>query len=98
MQGALLAEELGQECEHCQQADQILCLLSNNFWNETGGYITADINVNNVNRSGINADPLLAAITNFDYNATCDSGESKALFIQSTLPIPCSHFWSYCIN
>ena len=47
--------------------------MQNNFWNATGGYITADINMNQVTRSGINADPILASISVFDQNATCNA-------------------------
>ncbi|KEF52792.1 uncharacterized protein A1O9_11209 [Exophiala aquamarina CBS 119918] len=77
VQGGLLAKELDEECAACEQASQVLCFLEHNFWNESGGYLTADVNVNNVNRSGINADPLLAAITNFDVNATCDASHTQ---------------------
>ena len=73
VEGARLAEELGSECSACDQASQILCFLQSNYWNETGGYITADINPN-VNRTGINVSPLLASIHVFDINATCDAG------------------------
>lgn len=71
--GELLARKLGLSCPPCQEAPNILCFLENNFWNSTGGYLTADINVNNVNRSGINNNPLLAAIHTFDPSATCDA-------------------------
>lgn len=74
VQGALLAQQIGVPCKPCQQAAQILCFIQSNFWNATGKYITADINVNNVNRSGINNDPILAAIHVFDINATCNAG------------------------
>jgi glucoamylase len=79
VQGGLLAKELKEECLACDQASQILCFLENNFWNASGGYLTADVNVNNVNRSGINADPLLAAITHFDLNATCNASSMLPL-------------------
>lgn len=77
VQGAILAEKLNTTCEPCGQASQILCFLQSNFWNNTGKYITADVNVNNVNRSGINNDPILAAIHVFDINATCDAGSTQ---------------------
>ncbi|KAH0843147.1 putative glucoamylase [Fonsecaea pedrosoi] len=76
VQGALLASQLNTTCQPCAQAPQILCFLQNNFWNATGGYLTANVNVNNAARSGINADPILASISVFDANATCNaSGE-----------------------
>ena len=71
--GMFLAEKLNQTCEPCQQASSILCFMEANYWNTTGGYLTADVNVNNVNRSGINNDPLLAAIHTFDATASCDA-------------------------
>ena len=73
VQGAALALKLGQTCDACGQAPEILCFLSNNYWNATGGYLTADLNVNNVNRSGINTDIILGSIHVFDINATCDA-------------------------
>jgi glucoamylase len=72
VEGAVLAEKLGVECPACNQSAQILCFAQNNFWNETGGYITADVNPN-VNRSGVNVSPLLASIHVFDINATCNA-------------------------
>lgn len=74
MQGRLLAQQLNTTCAPCDQAEQILCFLQNNFWNSAGGYFTADINTDNVDRSGINADPILASIHVFDANASCDAG------------------------
>ena len=74
MQGAILAKQLNVPCKPCEQAPQVLCFLQNNFWNASGGYLTADVNVNNVNRSGINSDPILASILVFDANATCNAG------------------------
>ncbi|EXJ58904.1 hypothetical protein A1O7_06334 [Cladophialophora yegresii CBS 114405] len=75
VQGALLAEQLNTTCRPCAQAPQLLCFLQNNFWNASGGYLTANINANQVMRSGINADPILASISVFDANATCDAGD-----------------------
>lgn len=84
VQGSIWAQRLNKTCEPCQQAPQIACFLSKNFWNSTGNYIVADINTNQVTRSGINADPILAAMHAFDINATCDAAalqpcNSKAL-------------------
>lgn len=69
-QGMLLAQKLNETCPPCAQAPQILCFLANNYWNATGGYLTADLNVNNVNRSGVNSDVILGSIHVFDINAT----------------------------
>ena len=73
VEGAILAEELGTECRPCEQASQIMCFVQSNFWNETGGYITADINTNDLARTGINVSPLLASIHVFDMNASCSA-------------------------
>ncbi|KAK5956493.1 hypothetical protein OHC33_001978 [Knufia fluminis] len=75
VEGAIWAERLNKTCEPCvQQAPQIACFLANNFWNETGGYLLANINANQVERSQINADPILGAMHAFDINASCDAG------------------------
>jgi hypothetical protein len=73
VQGSILAEELDLDCSPCEQAPEVLCFLSSNFWNATGGYLTADINVSNVNRSGINTDQILGSIHGFDIEAPCDA-------------------------
>jgi glucoamylase len=79
VQGSLLADKLGQNCAACGQAPEILCFLSTSFWNATGGYLSADINVNNVNRSGINTDQILGSIHVFGLDASCDAkGKSLA--------------------
>lgn len=77
IQGDLLAKELGETCDLCGEAPQVLCFLSNSFWNTTCGYLTADINNNQVNRSGINTDVILGSIHVFDINATCDAASMK---------------------
>ncbi len=73
MQGSIIAEELDLDCAPCGQAPQVLCFLSNSFWNSTGGYLTADVNVGNVDRSGINTDQILGSIHGFDIEAPCDA-------------------------
>ncbi|KAJ9644184.1 hypothetical protein H2204_001535 [Knufia peltigerae] len=73
-QGAILAQKLNTTCGPCKQASQVLCFLQSNFWNESGKYLVADINVNELSRSGINSDLILASIHVFDANATCDAG------------------------
>ncbi|OAP54406.1 hypothetical protein AYL99_11507 [Fonsecaea erecta] len=88
VQGALLAKQLNTTCQPCAQAPQILCFLQNNFWNATGGYLTADVNVNNVVRSGINSDPILASISVFDANTTCNASGKQSL--PPEIPFPSS--------
>lgn len=73
VQGSAWAALLNQTCEACEIAPQIACFLANNFWNESGNYLLANINTNQVNRSEVNADPILAAMHAFDINATCDA-------------------------
>jgi len=71
--GGLLAHELGFPCKPCMQAPEIACLLQH-FWNETGNYITADVNRNQItDRSGINISPVISSIQVFDISATCDA-------------------------
>lgn len=71
VQGSLLAARLNQTCAPCSVAPQIACFLSSYFWNSTGNYMLANINTNQVTRSQINADPILASMHAFDINATC---------------------------
>lgn len=73
VQGSLLAARLNTTCAPCNQAPQVLCMLQNFFWNSTSNYLLANINANQVTRSQINADPILAAMHAFDINATCDA-------------------------
>lgn len=66
-----------------------MCFLKSNFWNETGGYISANINANQVNRTQINVDPLLGAMHVFDINANCDAaGKSESS------SYTCLYFWT----
>jgi glucoamylase len=83
--GGYLAQKLGVPCTPCQQAPEILCLLQSSFWNQTGGYITADVNTNQITtRSGINASPLISSIQIFDISATCDApGKNEHIFLFS---------------
>lgn len=73
VQGSIWADRLNQTCEACKQAPAILDFLTTSFWNSTGNYILANIDANQVTRSEINCDPILAAMHNFDMNATCDT-------------------------
>lgn len=72
-QGAQWAARLNTTCAPCGQASEILCFLETQFWNTTGNYILANINANQVNRSQINCDPILAAMHVFDINANCSA-------------------------
>lgn len=81
--GGLLAKELCVPCEPCGQAPEIACLLQH-FWNGTGGYITADVNRNQITtRSGINVSPLISSIQVFDIAATCEAAGKSFL---ATIP------------
>jgi glucoamylase len=79
VQGSILADKIGKDCAPCGQAPEVLCFLSSSFWNETGGYLTADLNVNNVNRSGINTDQILGSVHVFDIEAPCDAKSQSAV-------------------
>lgn len=72
-QGSILANRLGEDCAPCEQAPEVLCFLSSSFWNAAGGYLTADLNTNNVDRSGINTNQILGSIHVFDIEAPCDA-------------------------
>jgi glucoamylase len=85
VQGALLAQQLNTTCRPCAEAAQILCFLQNNFWNASGGYLTANINDNQPERSGINADPILASISVFDSNATCNASGMLQILLPAHL-------------
>lgn len=71
IQGAELAAELGETCTGCDQAPNVLCF-AQSYWN--GKYLVGNTNlVYESTRSGIDANPMLAAIANFDVDAACDS-------------------------
>lgn len=68
VEGAALAEELGQSCEGCaESAPQVLCFVQT-FW--VGGYIDSNINVNE-GRTGKDANSLLSSMHTFDPEAKC---------------------------
>lgn len=68
VEGAALAEELGQTCDGCaDSALQILCFIQS-FW--TGGYIDSNINVND-GRTGKDVNSILSSIHTFDPEAEC---------------------------
>jgi glucoamylase len=68
VEGAALAETLGQTCEGCaSSAPQVLCF-AQSFW--ANGYIDSNINVND-GRTGKDANSLISSIHTFDPTAEC---------------------------
>ena len=66
-----MATKLGQTCTACNsQAPQILCFM-NSFWDGTS--VVANINTQ-TQRSGRDANTLLAAIATFDPEGNCADG------------------------
>ncbi|KAI5981706.1 glycoside hydrolase family 15 protein [Pisolithus albus] len=57
------------ESNYAFQADRLLCFLQS-FWNSSSGYIIANPGVQ---RSGIDANTVLASIHTFDVDAGCDA-------------------------
>jgi glucoamylase len=68
VEGNALAAQLGQTCNGCFQAPQILCFLQS-FWN--GAYIIANQNGNG-GRTAKDANSILGSIHYFDPAAGCD--------------------------
>jgi glucoamylase len=69
--GAALAKSLGQNSDAsawAAQADNALCFLQS-FWNPSGSYMTANVG----QRSGLDANTVLASIHTFDPAAGCDA-------------------------
>ncbi|KAJ9661612.1 hypothetical protein H2201_006468 [Coniosporium apollinis] len=75
VEGAHMAVRLGYTCPQCEsQAPQVACFLANNFWNETGQHVLANINTpEGFSRTGIDSNYLLGAAENFDIDAPCDN-------------------------
>lgn len=73
--GAQVARRLGLSCDNCEaQAPNVRCFLSNNFWNETGNHIKANIETpNELARSNVDAAAMLSAMVSFDVNAPCQA-------------------------
>ncbi|RHZ44433.1 glycoside hydrolase family 15 protein [Aspergillus thermomutatus] len=67
VEGAAFAKALGQSCDGCSVAPQILCFLQD-YWNGTA----VISNIANNGRSGIDANSVLASIHTFDPAAGCD--------------------------
>ena len=69
VEGSNLADQIGRYCPSCAlQSPRILCFLQY-YWNEQ--YISANINTN-IDRSGKDANTLLATMQMFDPDAGCD--------------------------
>ncbi|KAI1172351.1 family 15 glycosyl hydrolase [Nemania sp. FL0916] len=72
VEGSAVAKLLGSSCSACDAiAPQVLCFLQS-FWSSSGGYILANINVNN-GRSGKDSNAPLGTIHNFDPALGCDA-------------------------
>ncbi|KAI9839170.1 MAG: hypothetical protein M1819_003163 [Sarea resinae] len=70
VEGSGLAAQFGQSCENCDsQSPEILCFLQS-YWN--GQYAVANINGAD-NRTGKDANSILASIHTFDPAAGCDN-------------------------
>ncbi|GJN74336.1 glucoamylase precursor [Purpureocillium lilacinum] len=70
--GGNLASTLGKPAtSYTAVAPQILCFLQT-FWDSSGGYARANINVNN-GRAGKDANTILASIHSFDPKLGCDA-------------------------
>ncbi|THC88004.1 hypothetical protein EYZ11_012549 [Aspergillus tanneri] len=67
VEGSAFANALGETCDACSVAPEILCHLQD-FWNGTG----VVSNVPSNGRSGLDANSLLASIHTFDPAAGCD--------------------------
>lgn len=67
VEGSTIAERLGHSCPDCEsQAPQVLCMLQS-YW--TGSFILANFAAD---RSGKDANTILASIHTFDPGAGCD--------------------------
>ncbi|KAI1189028.1 family 15 glycosyl hydrolase [Nemania serpens] len=72
VEGSAVAKLLGSTCSACDAiAPQILCF-QQKFWSSSGGYMLANINVNN-GRSAKDANVILSSIQNFDPSLGCDA-------------------------
>ncbi|KAI1111228.1 family 15 glycosyl hydrolase [Nemania sp. NC0429] len=72
VEGSAVAKLLGSTCSACDAiAPQILCF-QQTFWSPSGGYMLANINVNN-GRSAKDANVILSSIQNFDPSLGCDA-------------------------
>ena len=67
VEGNAFAEALGQACDSCSVAPQILCHLQD-FWD--GSAVISNMPTNG--RSGLDANSLFTSIHTFDPSAECD--------------------------
>ncbi|KAL2839805.1 putative glucoamylase precursor [Aspergillus pseudoustus] len=67
VEGNAFAEALGQSCDACSVAPQILCHLQD-FWD--GSSVVSNIPTSG--RTGLDANSLIASLNTFDPAATCD--------------------------
>ncbi|RDA90724.1 hypothetical protein CP533_4054 [Ophiocordyceps camponoti-saundersi (nom. inval.)] len=72
VQGSAFAKEMGKSSQVYQTiSPQLLCFMQS-FWKPSDGYVSAHLNVN-INRSGKNAETILASIHAFDPLLECDA-------------------------
>ncbi|KAI4254208.1 MAG: hypothetical protein LQ352_003226 [Teloschistes flavicans] len=72
VEGQTLAERIGETCTACEsQAPQVLCFLSQGYWNGNDGFVVSNINAQTV-RNGRDADSILGSIHTFDPATGCD--------------------------
>ncbi|KAL9590812.1 MAG: hypothetical protein Q9203_000358 [Teloschistes exilis] len=72
VEGQTLARRIGKTCAACEsQAPQVLCFLSQSYWNNDEEYVVSNINTQTV-RNGRDADSILGSIHTFDPAASCD--------------------------
>lgn len=70
IEGQNLGKKLGIECWACLGAMEVLCFISQYFWN--GEYVISNVNVNN-GRTGLDANSILGPISIFDIDGSCDN-------------------------
>lgn len=71
VEGSALAKQLNKTCESCDEISADIACFQQSFW--TGEYIKSNINlVNENNRTGKDANSIIASIHLFDPKASCD--------------------------
>ncbi|KAA8571273.1 hypothetical protein EYC84_000600 [Monilinia fructicola] len=70
IEGQNLGKKLGIECWACLGAMEVLCFISQYFWN--GEYVISNVNVDN-GRTGLDANSILGPISIFDIDGSCDN-------------------------
>ncbi|KAL8627892.1 hypothetical protein Q9189_006421 [Teloschistes chrysophthalmus] len=72
VEGQTLAKRIGKTCAACEsQTPQVLCFLSQSYWNSNDEFVVSNINTQTV-RNGRDADSILGSIHTFDPAAGCD--------------------------